>query len=262
MTSTTRHHRTTPPATRRAALAAPLLAGTLLAAGACGVTTDSRHDTQDFEYSGALLTIEATTSEVAVVSGDGPAVRVERWLDGTAAEKGNSSWSLSNGKLQLQTRCEGIVVVCSSRFQVSVPRTTAVAVHTSAGAVTVTGLGNDVSVDSDDGHVQLNNTAGRIRVRTSTSDVTGRGLRSPSVDVNSEAGNVDFRFATAPTDVKLHSTHRDATLALPAQDRGYHVVAASKNPNAESRSEVPDAPASPWKATVTSDDGNAIVVAA
>lgn len=262
MTSTTRNQRPTPPAVRRATLAAPLLAATLLAAGACGVTTDSRHDTQDFDHSGTQLTIEAATSEVTVVAGDGPAVRVERWLDGTAAEQGNSTWSLSDGKLQLQTRCEGIVVVCGSRFQVSVPRTTAVAVRTSAGAVTVSGLGNDVSVDSDDGHVQLNNTAGRIRVHTRTSDVTGRGLRSPSVDVDTEAGNLDVRFATAPTEVKLHSTHRDATLALPAQDKGYHVVAESKNPNAESRSEVPDAPASPWKATVTSDDGNAIVVRA
>jgi hypothetical protein len=94
-------------------------AAAALALAACSSSTSSVHDQRAFSLGGTRLVIDDTSSDLQVVPGNGPGIEVQRWLSGTAAKPGHSSWTLSGNTLQLSIDCSGLVFSCGSRFEVA-----------------------------------------------------------------------------------------------------------------------------------------------
>jgi hypothetical protein len=92
-----------------------------LGLAACATSGGTIHDQRAFLFGGARLVIDDSSSDLHVVPGNGPGIEVQRWLSGTAAKPGHSSWTLSGGTLRLSIDCSGLVFSCGSRFEVAVP---------------------------------------------------------------------------------------------------------------------------------------------
>lgn len=192
----------------------------LLALAGCG-SGRTIHAQQSLPFRGSRLVIDAG-ADLRVVSGSG--LRVERWVSGTAAKPGHATWTLSGDTLRLSIDCTGLVFRCGARFQVAVPPGVAVVVHA-----------------SDD-------------------NVTGTGLRSPSLRVTSGAGNVDVGFAAAPRFVDIRCGAGTATVRVPVTGQRYHVVVRSGTGSARTR--VPDDRLSRRVVQVISTNNTAAVLAA
>lgn len=231
-----------------------------LALAACSGSASSAHDQRAFSFSGTRLTIEDTSSDLQLVPGNGPGIEVQRWLSGTAAKPGHSSWTLSGDTLQLGIDCSGLVFSCGSRFQVAVPPGMAVTVSSGPNTDTVSGLSGPVTVNGNQGGVNISGVSGPLRVSTGSGSVTATAIRSPAVQVTTDAGDADISFAAAPRSVTVKCSTGNATVRVPAARNRYRVLVSSGTGNASSK--VPDDPQAGGVVQVTSGNGDATVLPA
>jgi hypothetical protein len=94
---------------------------------------------------------------------------------------------------------------CTADYRLSVPASTAVILSQPSGHVTLSGL------------------AGPVRITAASVDVSGSGLRSPSLTARLTSGHLSAVFARAPRRVSLTLTSAQATVWLPGVSPGYLV---------------------------------------
>ncbi|HEY3951766.1 MAG TPA: DUF4097 family beta strand repeat-containing protein [Streptosporangiaceae bacterium] len=241
----------------RMPLFATTAAAALLALTACG-TSRTLHGQHVFRFSGDRLVIDDSTSDLQLVPGSGAGIAVQRWLSGTAAKPGHSSWTLSGDTLRLGINCSGLVFHCGSRFEVAVPPGVPVVVHSGTGNDTVSGLSASVIVDGGAGTVQLSGMSGPLRVGTGSGNITASAIRSSTVRATSNEGNVDISFAAAPRLAAVSSSDGNATVRVPAAGQRYHVLVTAGGGSAQSK--VPDDRQSSSVVQVSSGNGTAKVL--
>jgi len=244
---------------RTPALAAAATA-TLLALGACGGGSQTTHDQHVFSLRGTYLVIDVPASDLRLVPGSGSGIEVQRWLTGTAAKPGHSSWTLNGDTLQLGVSCSGLVLSCGSRFQVAIPPDVSVAVHSGSGNDTMSGLSGSLAIDGGSGQVQLSDTSGPLQISTGSGNITASAIRSPTVHATSNEGRVDIGFATAPQLVDISCKVGNATARVPTVGHRYHVLVTTDTGTAQSK--VPDDLQSSSVVQVSSNSGNATVLPA
>jgi len=119
--------------------------------------------------------------------------------------------------VRLASRClDGFVAAhCETRWTVAVPADFGVVVDGGTGRVRVQDLTGPVTIDAD-ADVALSGLTGDVTVRASYGDVTGAGLRTPSLSVSTRSGDVDVALSAAPRSVSLTSSDQgDLALAVP-----------------------------------------------
>jgi hypothetical protein len=234
-------------------------AAALLTVSACG-SSQTVHDQKSFSLSGTRLVIDDSTSDLRLIPGSGSGIQVRRWLSGTAAKPGHSSWTLNGDTLRLGMDCSGLVFHCGSRIQVAVPPDVPVLVHSASGNDTVSGLSGSVTIDGGTGTVQLSDTSGPVQVSTGSGNITASAIRSPTVRATSNQGSVDIGFAAAPQLADLSCMAGNATVRVPVAGHRYHVVVTSGTGTTQSK--VPDDRQSSSIVRVSSGNGNATVLPA
>jgi hypothetical protein len=210
----------------------------LLSLTACG-SSRTTHDQHVFSFHGTRLVIDDPASDLRLVPGKGSGIQAQRWLSGTAARPGHSSWTLRGDTLQLAVECSGLVLSCGSRFQVAVPPDASVVVHSGSGNDTVSGL------------------SGPLRISAGSGNVTGSAIRSPTVRARSSAGNVDIGFATVPRLADVSCGTGNATARVPTAGHRYRVTVTA---GGTAQSRVPDDHQSANLVQVSSGSGNATVL--
>lgn len=231
-----------------------------LALAACSGSTSSAHDQRAFSFSGTRLVIDDTSSDLQVVPGNGPGIQVQRWLSGTAAKPGHSSWTLHGDTLHLGIDCSGLVFSCGSRFQAAVPPGMAVTVSSGSNTVTVSGLSAPVTVNGNQGGVNVSGMSGPLQVSTGSGSVTATAIRSSAVQITTNQGSADISFAAAPRSVTVKCSTGNATVMVPANGHQYHVLVSSGTGNASSK--VPDDPRAGNVVRVSSGNHDATVLPA
>jgi hypothetical protein len=227
---------------------------------ACSGSTSSAHDQRAFIFSGTRLVIDDTSSDLQLVPGNGPGIEVQRWLSGTAAKPGHSSWTLHGGTLQLGIDCSGLVFSCGSRFQVAVPPGIAVTVNSGPNTDNVTGLSARVTVNGNQGGVNISGVSGPLQVSTGSGSVTATAIRSSAVQVMTNQGSADISLAAAPRSVTVRCSTGNATVRVPAAGHQYHVLVSSGSGSASSK--VPDDPKAGSVVRVSSGNHDATVLPA
>lgn len=147
--------------------------------------------------------IDDSSSDLQVVPGNGPGIEAQRWLSGTAARLGHSSWTLTGGTLRLSIDCSGLVFSCGSRFEVAVPPGVAVTVNSGSGTDTVSGLSGPVTVNGNQGDVHVSGVSGPLRVSTGSGSITATAIRSSAVQMTTDQGRADVSFVAAPQSVTI-----------------------------------------------------------
>jgi hypothetical protein len=227
-------------------------AASSLALAACA-SSSSSHDQRAFSFGGTRLVIHDTSSALQVVPWNGPGIEARRWLSGTAAQPGHSSWTL-----QLGIDCSGLVFSCGSRFQVAVPPGMAVTVNSGANTVTVSGLSAPVTVNGNQGGVNVRGVSGPLQVSTGSGSVIATAIRSSTVQVTANQGSVDISFAAAPRSATVKCSTGNATVRVPTTGHRYHVLVSSGTGNASSK--APDDPQAGSIVQVSSGNGDATVL--
>jgi hypothetical protein len=234
-------------------------AGASLTLSACAGSR-TVHSQRSFSLAGSRLVIDVGSSDLRLVPASGSRIQVQRWLGGTAAQPGHSSWNLTGDTLRLTIDCTGLVLHCGSRFQVALPPDLSVVVHSDAGADTVSGTSDAVVIDGGSGQVNLSDTSGSLQVSTDSGNIIATAIRSQNVHARANSGNVGIVFAAAPLQVDIGSSEGNATATVPVAGHSYHVIVRSSNGNATSK--VPNDSQSSNIVRVSASNGNAKVLPA
>lgn len=189
-----------------------LLAVAGIAAGALDVAGSLARQTEHTSATFAdvrVVDVDVSAESVQVSAGSGDVVRLDRTVSWSLGRPHDSA-RVVDGRLVVRSSCPwSFGRGCSGTLRLAVPPSTQVRVHSSAGAVSVSGL---------DGVLDLSSSAG---------DVRGSALRSSDVTAESSGGEVRLGFATAPSAVTATSSAGEVAVLVPSDGTGYRVDADS-----------------------------------
>lgn len=173
----------------------------ILAAGTVSAASwlARRTQVQDQAYPGPInqLVIDVGTGNLTLLPGE-QGVRVHRHLTWSWTRPGiEESWDA--GTLRIVTRCPVLNFGsgCGVDYTLRLPAGTPVQAHTSTGDVTV------------------RDWSGPLALTTSTGEVTGTGLSSPSTQADAGTGDVSLAFVHAPAQVQARTDTGDVAIRVP-----------------------------------------------
>ncbi|MFE3737101.1 DUF4097 family beta strand repeat-containing protein [Streptomyces sp. NPDC059096] len=235
-----------------------LAGGALLALVAVTGCSESAGDEntpekRSFGPVGDQLTIARSNGDLTVKPADVDEVEVTRWFSGWSAvgDKPKASWKLDGDKLSLTTDCGSVISNCSARYEILVPRKTALTVEGDNGRTTASGFTTDLDITSDNGAVTVDGASGALTVRSGSGDVRATGLKSTRVDAGSDNGKVHLAFAGVPDQVGVKTNNGGVTVEVP--DGTYKVT--TKTDNGKVDVDLPSDAGSAHAITATTDNG-------
>ncbi|MFD5338855.1 DUF4097 family beta strand repeat-containing protein [Streptomyces hawaiiensis] len=223
---------------RAAALAG---AAVVLVAGlsACGASAgdDTDPDHRSFGLQGRTLTVDSDDSALEIVASDksrAGKIEVTRWFQGSVVvgKEPKVTWAMRDDRLVLRLKCSGIVVDCSAKHRIEVPRGITVKVEDGDGSVRARGFRDPLTIRTGDGSVRVSDTTGPLELRTGDGSIrvtdTSGPLRmrtsdgSIRADVSSRTvrtqtgdGSVRLELGVVPDRVESRSGDGSVNIALP-----------------------------------------------
>lgn len=217
-----------------------ILWGVLLMINLLGRTTETT--TSTLRSTSDLLTVSGSGGDIRIVGGDVPDVRVTTTVTYGLGKPGLRQDDGPDG-VHLGVSCPWWSFVCSSSYDIVVPRRFAVQaqssggsievndvtgrleVESSGGSITARGVAGAVRATSSGGSVRLEDVGGPVDLHSSGGSITGTGLRGAEATAESSGGGVRLQFATAPQRVEATSSGGSVDVQLPRVDGGYDVDA-------------------------------------
>ncbi|QCD55640.1 DUF4097 family beta strand repeat-containing protein [Streptomyces hawaiiensis] len=223
---------------RAAALAG---AAVVLVAGlsACGASAgdDTDPDHRSFGLQGRTLTVDSDDSALEIVASDksrAGKIEVTRWFQGSVVvgKEPKVTWAMRDDRLVLRLKCSGIVVDCSAKHRIEVPRGITVKVEDGDGSVRARGFRDPLNIRTGDGSVRVSDTTGPLELRTGDGSIrvtdtsgplrmrTGDGsiradVSSRTVRTQTGDGSVRLELGVVPDRVESRSGDGSVNIALP-----------------------------------------------
>jgi Putative adhesin len=164
----------------------------------------------------------------------------------------------TGGGVVLAGSCDSdLAVECTVDFTVQVPASFAVQVQVGAGEVTAADLSGPLDVQATSSDVVLDNLSGPVSVRSESGPVLGRELRSDTVDVLADSGDVSVMLVGVPSSVQARSTRGDVEVVVPGTET-YRISTAV--PRGSTEIAVADDAGSTHAITASSDLGDVSVM--
>jgi DUF4097 and DUF4098 domain-containing protein YvlB len=159
-------------------------------------------ESQNQTYSQPVSRVEFDLNHGGVEASPGQAneVKLERKLDWQSDDKPVITEQWQGDVLRIHVRCANGTPECSVNYRLTVPSDTAISVLTGAGDLVVRDLTSDLKLD------------------TKAGKVTASGVRSPTADTRTSAGDVDLTFAAAPGSIVANSSAGNVTVTVPQSD--------------------------------------------
>jgi hypothetical protein len=192
-------------------------------------------------------TLPVENGRLVVGTGGGDiTVHQGRVSDGTARLTGTVEYSLVRPKFTVSSsgislHCRLPTGNCGLNATLDVPSHTAVDLTTGGGNMQVSGIQDNVTLDSSGGDVGISGIGGSADVQTgggnltasdlggvltfgtSGGDVDGSGLFSRHVTTDSGGGDVTLVFTSVPESVKVSSSGGDITIVVPRGSTSYAI---------------------------------------
>lgn len=160
------------------------------------------------------------SGRVELTAGDETSVDVEsEWL---LTGRPDVEISLTEGTLQVTSRCGWINFGCQTHVTATVPATAAIEVETAAGSVTATGFEAGVDIATSAGSVSVEEIVGVATLRSSAGRIEGT-ITDGDVDAQTSAGSIDLDLRGDVTRVSAVTSAGNVVLRLP--DGTYRVDA-------------------------------------
>jgi DUF4097 and DUF4098 domain-containing protein YvlB len=206
-----------------------------LAALASCTSANDKTEEQSYEVTEQVksLIVDAQAAAVTVQVSRGPVTVTETYH--FSRNRPRTSHQISGTDLRLtDSGCASDESRCAVEFEVRVPASTAVSVTTRAGAVELTDLDGDVTINTDAGAIE------------------GTGLGSDKVSVTTEAGATSLQFTEPPTAVTASTELGAISVKVPG-GTAYAVEASTGAGRSDIR--VEQDPASPHKISLKTNLG-------
>jgi hypothetical protein len=185
---------------------------------------------QSYQQPVTRLEFDVDSGDISVAPGGDGQISVERTLHfGRTKPTVNDEWA--GDALRLSSRCRQDKG-CWVNYVVRVPPGVAVLASTQAGNVSIVDITGELDLTSTAGDVSVRGGTGAVRVRGEAGNVTGSGLKSTSVDVQTTDGAVSLDFAVPPTTVRVVAESGSIRIAVPRAGTGvdgYAVHAGTKD---------------------------------
>jgi hypothetical protein len=232
-----------------------ILGGVYWALTSLSENTKTSHQT--YPVVGTALSIDTSSTDVQVHSGDVKEITVDRKFERNALGSDPKD-KYGNGKLEISgSGCGFLSFGCDTDYVVTVPKDLDVTIKTSSGDLKVIGLGGSTTLESSSGKIEVQNLSGNLSLESSSGDLEAAGLTSGSVTSKSSSGSIELGFRTAPTTVDVTTSSGDASVRLPEGDETYKVETDSKS--GDENAEVKIDPAATRTIRVKSSSGDAVV---
>jgi hypothetical protein len=177
----------------------------------------------------ASVDIDNDNGSVTIVGTDNDEVVVAAHISHGWKATGNDQ-HVEGDRLVVHSSCPSLFSqYCSVDYVVEMPAALALDVSSGNGRITASDLTGVVSLAADNGRVEADRLDGDLRLSSDNGRVTGRDLRSPGVDADSDNGRVELSFAVAPRSVTATSDNGSVDLVVPDDSTAYRVDAASDN---------------------------------
>ncbi|NEA30964.1 DUF4097 family beta strand repeat-containing protein [Streptomyces sp. SID13031] len=232
-----------------------ILGGVYWALTSLSEETKTSHQT--YPVAGTALSIETSSTDLEVRSGDVKEITVDRKFERNALGSDPKD-KYDDGKLEVRdTGCGFLSFGCDTDYVVTVPRDLNVTIKSSSGDLSVTGLGGSTTLESSSGKIEVHDLSGNVTLESSSGDLEANGLTAGSVTSKSSSGSIELTFRTAPTTVDVETSSGDAAVLLPEGDETYKVDTDSKS--GDESAEVKIDPAATRTIKVRSSSGDAVV---
>jgi hypothetical protein len=149
---------------------------------------------------------------------------------------------------------------CSVNYTLQVPANVTVQAHTAAGNLSIRDVTGALDLRNESGNVKVYNPQAQVRIQGTSGDITGSGLRSTDVQVQTNSGDITLGFNTSPNAAKATTQSGTVRITVPRAGSGadgYHVQAAT---NAGQRQvQVQEDSAGQHSIVASADAGDVIV---
>ena len=202
-----------------AGVAMPLLGGCYVDVGAL------QQRTRSYSVRGPVqaLAVNAHVGGVRVTGGDSGQVLVTEHLNFRHKAPVTTHGS-AGGTLTLNSTCPARET-CSVRYDITVPRATAVRITDSVGTIRLDSLSGTVIAHTNVGHVDLGSVSGPVEVTGHAGSIVGRNVSSPRSTLRLSAGRIDVTFSVPPASVSATAFAGTVSLRVPG-DATYAVHAS------------------------------------
>lgn len=221
------------------------------------LTENTRTSHQSYPVVGTTLSIDSSSAEVEVHSGDVKEITVNRRSERNALG-GDPKEKYDDGRLVISdTNCGFLSFGCHTGYVVTVPKDLSVSIKTSSGDVKVTGLGGHTKLESSSGKLEAQRLSGDLEAESSSGDLDAEGLSSGSVIAKTSSGSIELTFASAPSSVQAKSSSGDVLVRLPTGTETYKVDTDTNS--GDESADVKKDPTSTRTIMVDTSSGDAIV---
>lgn len=210
-----------------------ILTGVLLAAASAGlwvvlagpapVHTESQQQTYREPVTSIDILVGLSNSSVTLISGKPGIVTVRRQVTWSRA-KPVPEERIVGRTLQIRAHCSSPLLPptgqCRSDLVVEVPPEATVRAEVAAGRIQAEQLTGAVDLTTYGGDITVSGLRGRLRARSDGGSITGSDLAGAETQVKARWGDVDLRFAAAPTLVQAAVGTGDVSIAVPRAGTG------------------------------------------
>jgi DUF4097 and DUF4098 domain-containing protein YvlB len=221
------------------------------------LSEDTKSDHQTYPVVGTVLSIETSSTELQVRSGDVKEITVDRKFERNALGSDPKD-KYEDGKLQIKdTGCGFLSFGCNTDYVVTVPKDLNVSIKSSSGDVHVADLGGHTKLESSSGKLEVRGLSGDLEAESSSGDLDAQGLGSSSVVAKSSSGSLELSFRSAPGTVQARSSSGDILVRLPTGAETYKVDTDTSS--GDESAEVKIDPTSTRTITLETSSGDAVV---
>lgn len=222
-----------------------------------GLTDDSRSSQGSYPVQNGALTIQTSSADVDLVTGDVSEVVVTRKFNRNLFGS-DPKEKYSEGKLELKdTGCGFLSFGCDTDYQITVPKDLKVTVESSSGDLKGTELADGATLKTSSGAIEIHHAGGAVTLRSSSGDIAGDGLSATGVTAQSSSGGIELAFDGAPLKVDAQSSSGDIEITLPDGAETYKVDADTNS--GDHSVDVKTDPASAREIKAKSSSGDTVV---
>ncbi|MGC4944055.1 DUF4097 family beta strand repeat-containing protein [Kribbella sp. DT2] len=220
--------------------------------------TDEAKTTRDsYPVQGTSLTVVSKSSDIEVVAGDGPEIKVDRKFKKSVFGR-NPDESYRDGTLEVKSSgCTFLSFGCDTDYVITVPKDLVVSVDNTSGTIKVSDVAEVGTLKTTSGDIEVHAVGGEITLNATSGDIEGDALTATKVNGKTTSGKVDLTFAAAPDEVRAQGTSGDVTVVVPEGTETYKVDTDTSS--GDEQAEVRTDPAATRTITAKTSSGDVTV---
>jgi hypothetical protein len=198
-----------------------------------GRVTNTETQRQVYRQPVERIEVDLAGGDVTVVGGMTDAVGVTRVLTWSERQKPTVSESFDGTTMRIeQPQCANGGHRCAASYDLAVPSSVALSVHTDGGSIRTEGITGTEILHTSGGDVTVGRASGNLDLSTSGGSISGSDLSCAETVAGTSGGDITLGYASAPNRVVAGTSGGSVQVSVPSGDR-YRVQAGASGGTAD-----------------------------